>query len=171
MLMRFDPFRPLDRLTDELFEGQRRAPRSFPMDTYRRGDHVLVHFDLPGVQKDTIELTVERNVLTLKAERRFEGKEGDELVANERQQGTFTRSLFLGDTLDSDNVSAEYEDGVLSLTIPVAGRSKPRRVEIARKGGSEPIESAAPAGGEATPPAAGTADPGKIERTAPGPRP
>ena len=148
MLMRFDPFREIDRITDELAGTRARAGRSFPMDAYRRGDEFMVHFDLPGVQKDTIELTVERNVLTVKAERRFEQREGDELLVSERSQGTFTRQLFLGDTLDSSAVRAEYADGVLSLTIPVAERAKPRRVEITTAGAPETIEAAPGSVGE-----------------------
>lgn len=158
MLMRFDPFREIDRLTDELAGSRARATtRSFPMDAYRRGDEFMVHFDLPGVQKDTIELTVERNVLTVKAERRFEQRGGDELVVSERPQGTFTRQLFLGDTLDSAAVRAEYADGVLSLTIPVAERAKPRRVEIATGGGRETIE-AGPGAAEEQPQGGGASD-------------
>jgi HSP20 family protein len=142
MLMRFDPFREIDRFTDELAGTRARRAQSFPMDAYRRGDDFMVHFDLPGVQKDTIELTVERNVLTVKAERRFRQREGDELLVSERPQGTFARQLFLGDTLDSSAVRAEYADGVLSLTIPVAERAKPRRVEIKTAGAPETIEAA-----------------------------
>jgi HSP20 family protein len=130
MLMRFDPFRELDRLTDELWNAPRSAARSFPMDAYRRGDHFYVHFDLPGVDASTIDLTVEKNVLTVTGERRFDPEEGDEILVRERPRGTFRRQLFLGDTLDASKLEASYTDGVLTLTIPVADVAKPRKVEI-----------------------------------------
>src|SRR4051812_24521739 len=98
MLMRFDPFRDFDRLTQELW-NTRTATRPFPMDAYRRGDRFFVHFDLPGVDTDAIELTVEKNVLTVKVDRDWQPAEGDELVAAERPRGTFSRQLFLGETL------------------------------------------------------------------------
>jgi HSP20 family protein len=129
MLMRFDPFRELDRLTDQLAAGAR-APRSFPMDAYRHGDQFIVEMDLPGVTPDAIELTAEQNVLTVRAERRFERDEGDEVLVTERPQGVYTRQLMLGNTLDQQNISASYDNGVLRLTIPVAEKAKPRRVEI-----------------------------------------
>ena len=130
MLMRFDPFRELDRLTDELWNTPRSAVRSFPMDAYRRGDHFFVHFDLPGVDASTIDLTVEKNVLTVSGERNFVPQEGDEVLVRERPRGTFRRQLFLGDTLDAGHLEANYADGVLTLTIPVAEQAKPRKVEI-----------------------------------------
>ena len=136
--IRFDPFRDFDRLmSEQLFgSGGRGSPRSFPMDAYRRGEEFHVELDLPGVEPDGIELTVEQNVLTVRAERRYEPEEEDEILVNERPQGTFSRQLFLGENLDANNLSAEYVNGVLRLTIPVAERAKPRRIEIGR-GGSE----------------------------------
>jgi HSP20 family protein len=136
--IRFDPFRDFDRLmSEQLFgSGGRGSPRSFPMDAYRRGEEFHVELDLPGVEPDAIELTVEQNVLTVRAERRYEPEEEDEILVNERPQGTFSRQLFLGENLDANNLSAEYVNGVLRLTIPVAERAKPRRIEIGR-GGSE----------------------------------
>jgi HSP20 family protein len=134
MLMRFDPFRDLDRLTQQLWNTTGNGQgglRAMPMDAYRRGDRFIVHFDLPGVDPDAIELTIEKNVLTVSAERRWERQEGDEAVAAERLQGSFTRQLFLGETLDPDHVEARYEQGVLTLTIPVAEAAKPRRVTVA----------------------------------------
>ena len=127
--MRFDPFRELDRLTDQIAAGTR-APRSFPMDAYRRGDTFVVEMDLPGVTPDSIELTAEQNVLTVRAERQFERQQGDEVLVAERPQGTYTRQLFLGSTLDQSKIQASYDHGVLRLTIPVAEQAKPRRVEI-----------------------------------------
>lgn len=128
MLMRFDPFRELDRLTNATVG--RHWPSMLAMDAYRHGDQFLVYFDLPGAQADTIELSVEQNVLTVKAERNWTLAEGDELVVAERPQGQFSRQLFLGEGLDPDRVHAAYTDGVLTLTIPIAEKAKPRRVEI-----------------------------------------
>ncbi len=128
MLMRFDPFRELDRAADQ-FWATNRSP-AVPMDAVRRGNQVLVSFDLPGVDPSGIDLTVERNVLTLRAERRFERNEGDEFIANERRQGQFTRQIFLGDTLDTSQLEASYDHGVLTVAIPVAEQAKPRKVAI-----------------------------------------
>ncbi len=134
-VMRFDPFRDYDRLVAEQIAGLRGPPRSVPIDAYRRGDQFLIHLDLPGVDPDAIELTVEQNVLTIKAERRFEPEEGDEPVISERPQGTFTRQLLLGDSLDTDSLEADYDQGVLTLRIPVAQAAKPRRVQVTKSGG------------------------------------
>ena len=128
MLMRWDPFRELDRLEQGLYNAKR-SPM-MPMDAYQRGEQFLVHFDLPGIDPGSIELTVEKNVLTVKAERAWQPREGDDLVVSERFQGTFTRQLFLGETLDTEAIAANYDRGVLTLTIPVAERAKPRKVEI-----------------------------------------
>lgn len=138
MLMRFDPFRELDRATEQLWN----RPPAVPMDAVRRGSDVVVYFDLPGVDPDSIDLTVERNVLTLKADRRYQRSEGEEIIATERRQGTFTRQLFLGDTLDTGRVQASYDHGVLTVTIPVAETAKPRRVSISGGGDApHPIEA------------------------------
>jgi len=140
MLMRFDPFRELDRATEQLWN--RAAEPAVPMDAVRRGSDVVVSFDLPGVDPDSIDLTVERNVLTLKAERRSQRTEGEEVIATERRQGTFTRQLFLGDTLDTGRVQASYDHGVLTVTIPVAETAKPRRVSIGGgSNGAQAIEA------------------------------
>jgi HSP20 family protein len=101
-----------------------------PIDAYRRGEEFIVELDLPGVQPDSIDLTVEKNVLTVHAERRRDDTEGVELLVGERPHGTFSRQLFLGDTLDTEAIQADYVDGVLTLRLPVAERAKPRRVEI-----------------------------------------
>jgi HSP20 family protein len=129
MLMQFDPFREFDRLAEQLAAGAR-TPRPFPMDAYRRGDEFVVCFDLPGMDPGTIDLTVEQNVLTIKAERRFERREGDEVIAAERPHGAFTRQLFLGDTLDAERLQATYDTGVLTLRTPVAEAAKPRKMPI-----------------------------------------
>jgi len=137
-VLRFDPFREFDRLAEQVFSaGLRGTPRSVPMDGYRRGDQFLIHLDLPGVDPDAIELTVEQNVLTIRAERRFEPEEGDELLVSERPQGTFTRQLLLGESLDTDRLEADYDQGVLTLRIPVAEEAKPRRVQITKSGGDQ----------------------------------
>ena len=129
MLMQFDPFRDFDRLAEQIAAGAR-TPRPFPMDAYRRGDEFVVSFDLPGMAPGAIDLTVEQNVLTIKAERRFEGQEGDEVIAAERLHGAFTRQLFLGETLDAEHIEATYADGVLTLRLPIAEKAKPHRVPI-----------------------------------------
>jgi HSP20 family protein len=129
MLMRFDPFRELDRTAEQL--TQRLTSPSVPFDAVRRGNKVIVNFDLPGVAENSIDLTVERNVLTLKAERGIDWQDDDEVIANERRQGTFTRQLFVGDTLDTSKVEASYDRGVLTVTIPVAETAQPRKVDIA----------------------------------------
>jgi len=134
MLMRTDPFRELDRLTQQVFgnnQGTWSRPTAMPMDAYRVGDEFVVAFDLPGVSPDAIELDVERNVLTVKAERRPNPVGQDvEMQVAERPLGVFSRQLFLGDTLDSEHITASYHAGVLTLRIPVAEQAKPRRIEI-----------------------------------------
>ena len=129
MLMRFDPFREFDRLTQQVL-GTSARPAAMPMDAYRQGDQFMVHFDLPGVDASSIELTVEKNVLTVSAERRWDAQ-NLEFIASERPQGTFSRQLFLGDNLDAEQVKADYDRGVLTVTIPVAEQAKPRKIEIA----------------------------------------
>ena len=127
-LMRFDPFRELDRLSEQVMGG--RVPRTMPMEAWRRKDEFYVHIDLPGIDKDDVDLTVERNVVSIRAERRPAREEGDEVIVDERPHGIFTRQLFLGDNLDANKLSADYDRGVLMLTIPVAEESKPRRVQL-----------------------------------------
>ncbi len=138
MLMRFDPFRELDRLTQAPWAGSRPV---MPMDAYRRNGDFVVNFDLPGVYPASIDLTVEKNVLTVAAERHFARQEGDEITVSERPQGRFNRQLFLGESLDPDKISANYDQGVLTLHIPVAERAKPRKVEISA-GSPEAVEVA-----------------------------
>lgn len=130
MLMRFDPFRELDRLTSQALGGTRSWTGWMPMDAYRRGDRFFVHLDLPGVAPDSIELTVERNVLTVRAERSWQPSEGDEVVVNERPRGTVTRQLFLGENLDVERIEAGFEHGVLTVTIPVAETARARRIQV-----------------------------------------
>jgi HSP20 family protein len=147
MLMRFDPFRELDRLTEEAL-GTRQRSAIVPIDAYRQGDRFFVRVDLPGVDPASIDLTVEKNVLTLRAERPNPTTEGQEWVLAERPSGTFSRQLFLGDTLDASAMTARYEHGVLSLEIPVAERAKPRKIEVA-VGGPADLQSTELAGASA----------------------
>ena len=128
MLMRTDPFRDLDRLTQQLL-GTASRPALMAMDAWREGDEFVVEFDLPGVAADSVDLDVERNVLTVKAER--PPLNGDrELIAAERPRGVFSRQLILGDNLDTDKIAASYHGGVLRLEIPVAERAKPRKIAV-----------------------------------------
>lgn len=129
MLIRTDPFRDLDRLTQQVF-GTMARPAAMPMDAYRKGDTFYLHFDLPGLKLDTIDLTVEQNVLTVRAERPASQPDGAEMIVGERPAGTFTRQVFLSDTLDADQMTADYTAGVLTLSIPVHEAAKPRKVEI-----------------------------------------
>jgi HSP20 family protein len=131
MLMRTDPVRDFDRLAEAVFGTQSR-PVSMPMDAYRHGDVFVVALDLPGVDADSIDLTVERNVLTVHAERHPSMADNAERVVGERTYGVFSRQLFLGDTLDADQLTAQYDNGVLTIRIPVAEQAKPRRIEIDR---------------------------------------
>jgi HSP20 family protein len=128
MLMRFDPFRELDRLASTNFGRQ--SSSVLAMDAYRHGDEFVVRFDVPGAAADSIDVSVEKNVLTVKASRSWTREDGDEVIVNERPQGEFSRQLFLGEGLDADHINAAYDSGVLTVTIPVAAQAKPRRVEI-----------------------------------------
>ena len=129
MLLRStDPFRDFDRLANQLL-GTSNRPAAMPMDAWRQGDVFQIEFDLPGVSPEAIDLDVERNVLTVRAER--VGRNGDwEMLASERPRGVFSRQLVLGDNLDLDQIEAHYDAGVLRLSVPVAERAKPRRIEV-----------------------------------------
>ncbi len=140
MLMRTDPLREFDRLAEAVLGSQAR-PAAMPMDAYRQGDEFIVALDLPGVETDSIDLTVEQNVLTVHAERRPRVPDDVERVVGERRYGTFSRQLFLGETLDTDRLQADYDDGVLSIRIPVAEQAKPRKIEIGRSAGGHQIVS------------------------------
>ncbi len=138
MLMRTDPFRDLDRLAQQMM-GTMARPTGMPLDAYRAGDVFVVNFDLPGVDPESIDLDIERNVLTVRAERRSPAPEGAEVIAAERPTGTFSRQLFLGDTLDTERVEASYDAGVLTIRLPVAEQAKPRKIQIAAGGGKKEI--------------------------------
>ncbi len=134
MLMRTDPFREFDRMAQQML-GTTARPAAMPIDAFQLGDEFVVQFDLPGVTADSIDLTVERNVLTVHAARARSFSDDDvELLIGERPHGTFSRQLFLGDTLDTENLKAEYTDGVLALRIPVREAAKPRRIDITTAG-------------------------------------
>jgi HSP20 family protein len=130
MLMRTDPFRDLDRVAQQVF-GTAARPAAMPIDAYRKGDEFVVLFDLPGCDPASIDLTVERNVLAVHAERSRPSDDDIELLIGERPTGTFSRQLFLADTLDSEHIQADYTDGVLRLRVPVKEQAKPRRLDIA----------------------------------------
>ncbi|MCZ7529828.1 MAG: Hsp20/alpha crystallin family protein [Acidimicrobiia bacterium] len=131
MLTRYDPFSDFDRISDRFFGDRGSRALWMPMNAVRREGHVEVTLDLPGVDKDSIDLTVERNVLTVSAERHFLTHDNDQMLARERPEGSFTRQVLLGDALDADGVEAGYADGVLTVKIPVAEQAKARKVEVA----------------------------------------
>ncbi|GAA5206315.1 Hsp20/alpha crystallin family protein [Streptomyces thinghirensis] len=134
MLMRTDPFREFDRITQQLFgstPGTWSRPSAMPMDAYREGDAYVIAFDLPGVDPDAIDIDVERNMLTVKAERRPVTKSDDiQMELSERPLGVFSRQVVLADSLDTEHISADYDAGVLTLRVPIAERAKPRKISI-----------------------------------------
>jgi HSP20 family protein len=136
MLLRYDPFRELDRAD----HAPARTP-TIPMDAVRHGDHVSLQFDLPGVDPASIDLEVERNVLALKAERQRPRGDDEQVLASERRHGTYSRQLTLGDQLDGSRVEASYENGVLTVTVPVAETAKPRKVAVTAGAPAAPIEA------------------------------
>ncbi len=129
MLVRTDPFRDFDRLAQQIW-GTTARPAAMPMDAWRDGEQIVVEFDLPGVDLDTVDLDVERNVLTVRAERGPSTAQDTEMIAAERPRGVFSRQLILGDTLDTDRVQASYTAGVLTLRIPIAEKAKPRKITV-----------------------------------------
>ena len=130
MLMRTDPFRDLDRLLTQQVFGTVARPAAMPMDAYRKGHDFYVHLDLPGINPESIDLTVEQNVLTVRAERPQVSPQGAEMIVSERPTGTFSRQLFLGESLDAEAIAADYRAGVLTLTIPVREAAKPRKLAV-----------------------------------------
>jgi HSP20 family protein len=149
-LMRFDPFRSLDRLGEQLVSGTRATP-TMPMEVFRRGDEFVVAMDVPGVASEDLELTVERNVVNVRATRRPIRREGDEIVVDERRYGEFSRQLFLGDNLDLDKLEATCERGVLTVTVPVSEASRPRRVSVGGESEQRRLDSGQPANTEGAP--------------------
>ena len=139
MLMRTDPFRDLDRLAQQVM-GTAARPAVMPMDAWREGEEFFVEFDLPGINADSLDLDVERNVVTVRAERPGIDP-GREMLATERPRGVFSRQLVLGENLDTENIEASYHGGVLRLRIPVAEKAKPRKIAIGRRNGHEVIDA------------------------------
>lgn len=134
-MLRFDPFRDLDGIAAGLLgatSGSTRAPRFMPMDLYKVDDHYVLSADLPGVDPGSIDVDVDRGTLTLTAHRSSAGDDGVQWISSERFTGTFRRQIALGDGVDADRITASYDNGVLSVTIPLAERAKPRKVEVAR---------------------------------------
>lgn len=131
-----DPFRQMDRLTSQLLSGTR-TPMGLPMDVWQTDDGFHVCLDLPGVDPDSVDITTERNTLTIKAERRAEYEDGQNVLIAERPQGTFTRQLQLGDTVDTENIQASYSEGVLHLTLPMTQAAQPRRVQVRTEGSGQ----------------------------------
>ena len=132
MLMRFEPFREFERMSEQM--RSQNPVRQIPVDAYRRGNEFKIHLDLPGVDPDSIELTVENDVLSVWASRSWLPAEGDQVQITERAQGEVSRQLFLGQSLDRDHLTATCENGVLTITIPMAEQAKPRRVEVLHAG-------------------------------------
>src|SRR4051794_20431553 len=121
--------------------GTSRAPRFMPMDLYRSGDHYVLHADLPGVDPGSVDVDVQNGTLTIKAERSERTEDGVQWIASERFTGTYMRQLSLGDNIDAERIAATYENGVLTVTLPVAERAKPRRIEVTAKHGSTHIDA------------------------------
>lgn len=128
MLLRFDPFAELDRMTRDAIPA--RGRNMMPVDAYRIGDRFYLHFDLPGVDPDSIDITIEKNTLTVKAERSWQPADEAAVLMSERPQGSFARQFFLGEGLDADRIEAGYDHGVLTVTIPVAEQAKPRKISV-----------------------------------------
>lgn len=139
----FDPFRDLDRLTQSFFDGSRRGLREMPMDLYRERDHYVLNADLPGIDPSSVDIDVDGQLLTIRAERSLPVNEDAKWITRERMSGSFLRQLSLGQGIDTDNITASYHNGVLSITIPVSEKAKPRKVEVTTDEASGPaIESA-----------------------------
>jgi HSP20 family protein len=138
MLMRTDPFRDLDRFAQQVM-GTAARPAVMPMDAWREGEQFVVEFDLPGINADTLDIDIERNVVTVRAERPAVDP-NREMLATERPRGVFSRQLVLGENLDTDKIEASYQEGVLTLHIPVAERAKPRKISVARGNGRRAID-------------------------------
>lgn len=135
----FDPFRDFD----SFFGNMRQAPASpaMPLDLYRKGDEFVAAIDLPGVDLDTVDIDVEDRTLTVRAERK--APEGDDIewLTHERPSGTFARQLTVGYGVALERIKADYEDGVLRLTIPVAEEAKPRKIQVNRVGNQKTIDA------------------------------
>ncbi len=140
MLVRTDPFRDIERFTQQVF-GTAARPAVMPMDAWREGEQFVVEFDLPGIDENSLDLDIEHDVVTVRAERP-DVDSGREMLATERPRGVFSRQLVLGDNLDTDNINATYQAGVLRLTIPVAEKAKPRKISINSTNGQHKVINA-----------------------------
>jgi HSP20 family protein len=143
-VMRFDPFRDFDRLAEQVFSaspGSVRTPRFMPMDVYRHDDRFVLVVDLPGVATDSIDIDVDNDMLTIRAERAAPDGEGLDWIMSERYAGSYMRQLTLGEGVDTENISADYDAGVLTVTIPVAEKAKPRKIAVSGGGSSTAIET------------------------------
>lgn len=140
MTMFFDPFRELDRVASSLLD-QRQSPRLMPMDLFRDGDHYVLTADLPGVDPGSVDVDVDGQLLTIRAERSARTEDGVQWLARERGAGSYLRQLTLGKDIDTENISAHYENGVLSVMIPVAEKAKPRKIEIAMAGDRKKVSA------------------------------
>jgi HSP20 family protein len=146
-VLRFDPFRDFDRMTEQLLgvpSGTARAPRFMPMDLYRSGDHYVLHADLPGVDPGSVDVSVENGTLTIRAQRSERTEDGVQWISSERFTGTYLRQLSLGEGIDTEKIGATYANGVLTVTLPVAERAKPRKVSITVEDNSQTIEAGSP---------------------------
>ncbi|MGD2102092.1 MAG: Hsp20/alpha crystallin family protein [Acidimicrobiia bacterium] len=139
MLMRFDPFADFDRLSRQVWGSQR--TNYMPADAYRKGDRFYLHVDLPGVDPESIDVTVEKSTLTISAERKWHIDEEEQILVNERPTGSFARQFYLGESLDTDSIEAGYDHGVLTVTIPIAETAKPRKVAISTVHDTEAISA------------------------------
>lgn len=168
MIMRFDPYRELDRSRGEMpgWRSPSNTSRVIPMDAYRHGDRFVVRLDLPGIDPAGIEVTVERNTLRFTAERSWSPEPGDKMVLAERPQGKLSRQLFLGEGLDTEAVDATYVAGVLTVTLPVAESAKPRKVSVIAPGGHDEPMGAEPTHAEPTHAEPAQAEPAQAEPTA-----
>ena len=148
-MLRFDPFRDLDRMAEQLLgvpAGSARSPRFMPMDLYRSGDHYVLHADLPGVDPGSVDVQAENGTLTIKAQRSERTDQAVQWIASERFTGTYMRQLALGDNIDAEKIAATYENGVLTVTLPVAERAKSRRIEVTSNSGTQTIGAHSQAG-------------------------
>jgi HSP20 family protein len=136
MLQRYDAGRDLDRITTRVFDTATRSS-GCRLDAHRDGDTFFIDIDLPGVDPASIDVTVDRKVLTIRAERKRVEKEGRQFVVAERQMGTFSRQVFLSETLDTDRLEPRYDNGVLTLSIPITEKAKPRKFEIVNTGDAD----------------------------------
>src|SRR3954469_26056993 len=139
MAMNFDPFRELDRLAGSVFET--RGPKLMPMDLYRDGDHYVLTADLPGIDPGSVDIDVDGQLLTIRAERTLTGGEGVKWITREREAASFLRQLSLGQGVDTEHIAANYSNGVLSVTIPVSEKAKPRKIEVSTEGEQQVLQA------------------------------